>query len=123
MFLQICFFLITVDLLCEATQIKLLSLCHSIYSRLQHVQRTIQMYFLLPAIFVCKHNQRSACVWLYFEYFSDTIFNVTGLIFYVHFCQQYFFSGEAGKPGFLGGRCGFPGIYHKYNTVQYSTQV
>ena len=54
---------------------------------------------------------------------SDTIFNVTGLRFYVHLCQQYFFSGEAGKPGFVGGRVGFPGTYHKYITVQNSIQV
>ena len=27
-------------------------------------------------------------------------------------------SGEAGKPGFFGGRVGIPGTYHKYKTVQ-----
>ena len=30
-------------------------------------------------------------------------------------------SGEAGKPGFFGGRVGIPGTYHKYKTVQYTS--
>ena len=54
MFLQICCLIISVDLLCEATQIEVLSLCHSNYVWQQNVQRTINMYFLLPAIVVCK---------------------------------------------------------------------
>jgi len=48
--------------------------------------------------------------------------SVTRLRFYVHLCQQYFFSGEVGKPGYFGGLIGFPGTCHKYKTVQYSTQ-
>ena len=60
--------------------------------------------------------------------FSDSIFrglppSVLGLRCYVHLCQQYFFAGEAGKPVFFGDMVGFPGTYHKYKTLQYSTSI